>query len=113
MDIECASDWWLGDLSNRWYQAAEAAISKVWGMRPLHIREGGSIPGMLGYVFCSLILCCTAIRWLENYFRVPALHLPMGQSSDSAHLANERIRMQNLFNGMKVVQEMLEIVSVV
>ena len=40
---------------------------------------------------------------LVNHFNAPALHLPMGQSSDGAHLPNERIRIQNLTNGQVCV----------
>ena len=32
-----------------------------------------------------------------------ALHLPMGQSSDHAHLRNERISVHNLIRGQKVI----------
>lgn len=36
------------------------------------------------------------IRFLQDVFRVPAVHVPMGQASDAAHLPNERIRVTNL-----------------
>ena len=45
------------------------------------IREGGSIPG---------------IAILEKELGAKAVHLPMGQASDHAHLPNERIRLVNL-----------------
>jgi di- and tripeptidase len=50
--------------------------------KPLYIREGGSIPGA---------------RFLEKEFGAPAAHLPCGQSSDMAHLDNERLRLVNLY----------------
>jgi di- and tripeptidase len=55
--------------------------------RPLYIREGGSIP---------------AIRFLEKEFGAPAAHLPCGQSSDSAHLDNERLRVENLLKSREI-----------
>ncbi|KAH8201966.1 hypothetical protein TruAng_003879 [Truncatella angustata] len=55
--------------------------------KPLYIREGGSIP---------------AIRFLEKEFSAPAAHLPCGQASDSAHLANERLRVMNLFKSREI-----------
>ncbi|KAG8532737.1 uncharacterized protein KY384_002614 [Bacidia gigantensis] len=55
--------------------------------RPLYIREGGSIP---------------AIRFLEQEFNASAAHLPCGQTSDSAHLDNERLRVTNLFNSREI-----------
>ncbi|OAK96768.1 beta-Ala-His dipeptidase [Phaeosphaeriaceae sp. SRC1lsM3a] len=59
-------------------------------MKPLYIREGGSIP---------------SIRFLEKEFNAPAAHLPCGQASDSAHLDNERLRLVNLFNSKKIFKE--------
>ncbi|RMD43424.1 hypothetical protein DV735_g1788, partial [Chaetothyriales sp. CBS 134920] len=55
---------------------------------PLFIREGGSIP---------------AISFLEREFGAPAAMFPMGQASDNAHLDNERIRVENLYNGREVL----------
>ncbi|KAI0133713.1 WD repeat-containing protein [Xylariales sp. AK1849] len=55
--------------------------------KPLYIREGGSIP---------------AIRFLEKEFDAPAAHLPCGQASDSAHLANERLRVMNLLKSREI-----------
>ena len=57
--------------------------------KPLYIREGGSIP---------------AISFLENEFQAPAAMFPMGQSSDNAHLSNERIRVVNLQRGREVLK---------
>jgi len=35
-----------------------------WGIKPLYIREGGSIP---------------AVSWLEKRFNAATIHLPIGQ----------------------------------
>jgi len=90
--IDRTADWWLGDLKGPWFKALESAIEKVWHQRPLHIREGGSIP---------------SIPLLEKEFRCPVLHLPMGQSTDQAHLHNERISMVHLLNGKSVAEILL------
>ena len=50
-------------------------------VKPLYIREGGSIP---------------AARFLEMEFGALTAHLPCGQASDHAHLDNERLRLRNL-----------------
>lgn len=55
--------------------------------RPLYIREGGSIP---------------VISFLEKEFNAPAAMFPCGQASDNAHLDNERMRVQNLYNGREI-----------
>ncbi|KAF9972154.1 hypothetical protein BGZ73_004771 [Actinomortierella ambigua] len=91
--IKVVADWWVGDTENRFFKAAEVAIERTWGQKPLFIREGGSVP---------------AIRWLEKRLQAAAVHIPMGQSSDQAHLNDERIRVQNLSFGKRVVKEFLK-----
>jgi len=89
LKIDCvrSGDWWLGDPSNTFYRAASTAIEEVWGMKPIFIREGGTIP---------------ITSFLEKSLQAPALLLPLGQSSDSAHLKNERLRLENLIKGKEV-----------
>ena len=68
--------------------SSSSSSSSSEGLRkPLYIREGGSIP---------------SIRFLEKEFGAPAAHLPIGQASDCAHLDNERLRLVNLYNGVRV-----------
>ncbi|KAF9888667.1 hypothetical protein FE257_008425 [Aspergillus nanangensis] len=63
------------------------AISGGSGVRPMYIREGGSIP---------------TIRFLEKEFSAPAANLPCGQASDNAHLYNERLRVENLYKSREI-----------
>ena len=84
-----SASWWLANLDNPYFQALEAAVQDVWGVAPLKIREGGTVP---------------TISFLEQEFNAPCVHLPMGQASDAGHLANERMRLQNLRNGKKIVE---------
>eukprot|EP00775_Hariotina_reticulata_P000343 gene343-573_t len=63
---------------------AERAVFREWGVQPLYVREGGTMP------VASLI---------EKMLGAPALMIPMGQSSDNCHLANERLRRTNLIKG--------------
>lgn len=44
---------------------------------------------------------------LEEILGAPALLIPMGQASDNCHLANERIRLTNLFKGKNVIRRLL------
>lgn len=60
---------------------------------PLYIREGGSIP---------------VISFLEKEFNAPAAMFPCGQASDNAHLDNERMRVQNLYNGREIFRRVFE-----
>ncbi|KAI0226242.1 hypothetical protein L0F63_003935, partial [Massospora cicadina] len=79
--IRQTAGWWLGNPRNQYYSLLKGVIEKMWGSPPISIREGGSIP---------------AVPWLEKEFGAPVIHLPMGQSSDQAHLPNERLRVRNL-----------------
>ncbi|TFY56036.1 hypothetical protein EVJ58_g7881 [Rhodofomes roseus] len=92
VSIEHTADWWLGDLEGPWFHALETAVQSEWGVEPLRIREGGSIP---------------SVPYLEKEFACHALHLPLGQSSDEAHLPNERISLSNLRRGKQVVERFL------
>ncbi|KAF8208660.1 hypothetical protein K438DRAFT_1415421, partial [Mycena galopus ATCC 62051] len=73
-----------GELDDFWFTALESVVQEEWGMEPLRIREGGTIP---------------SVPCVEKEFGCHALHLPMGQSSDQAHLPNERISLDNLRRG--------------
>ena len=61
--------------------------------KPLYIREGGSIP---------------IIRFLEKELNAPAAQLPCGQSTDNAHLDNERLRLPNLYNSRKIFKKVFQ-----
>ncbi len=46
-------------------------------------------------------------RSLEEALGAPALHLPLGRRSDSAHLPNERISGENLEAGVRIMRAIL------
>ncbi|THU93407.1 glutathione degradosome [Dendrothele bispora CBS 962.96] len=92
VQIVNTADWWLGQLDDPWFVALESAVREEWGVEPLRIREGGSIP---------------SVPFLEKVFKCHALHLPMGQSLDRAHLPNERMSLTNLERGKKVIARFL------
>ncbi|KAJ7645615.1 hypothetical protein DFH06DRAFT_1211918 [Mycena polygramma] len=96
VSTENTADWWLGELDDFWFKALESAVQAEWGMEPLRIREGGTIP---------------SVPFLEKEFGCHALHLPMGQSSDQAHLPNERISLDNLRRGRSVIERFLSTVG--
>lgn len=117
INIDNKAEPWLGDPTNAIFRTLEQAILETWDdcfdatpsppngspdpsaepskpstqpkkpKGPLFIREGGSIP---------------AIRFLEKEFGAPAAHLPCGQSSDSAHLDNERMNLLNLLKAREI-----------
>ncbi|KAH7885115.1 hypothetical protein F5I97DRAFT_1810763 [Phlebopus sp. FC_14] len=92
ISIDHTADWWLGDLDDPWFKALESAVREEWDVEPLRIREGGSIP---------------SVPSLEKEFGCRALHLPLGQSTDQAHLPNERIALSNLRRGKAVIERFL------
>lgn len=83
----------MGDPYSKYFKIAELAVEEEWKVKPLYIREGGSIP---------------AVKWLENFCKAPAIHIPFGQSSDQAHLPNERIRLSNLHAGKRIIKTFLK-----
>jgi acetylornithine deacetylase/succinyl-diaminopimelate desuccinylase-like protein/WD40 repeat protein len=80
--VKQTSTWWMGDLKEPIFCLARRALRQVWGEEPQLVREGGSYGGVTSF--------------LEDTLRAPAVHLPLGQASDAAHLPNERIRVHNL-----------------
>lgn len=90
--VRYEADPWLGDPENRLFTLMRNAVEDVWQIPPLFIREGGTIP---------------VTRALEKMFDAPAAQLPCGQSSDGAHLNNERMRLTNIFNARKVFEQVL------
>ncbi|KAJ2776481.1 hypothetical protein H4R18_005650 [Coemansia javaensis] len=107
LEVKPNAQWWLADPETPVYQAAARAIREEWSddaagpgaaRVPLLIREGGSIP---------------AVPWLESFFapHAVAVNLPMGQSSDNAHLDNERISLENLSRGRRIVQRLVRDIS--
>jgi di- and tripeptidase len=66
---------------------ATSPSSAATTVKPIFIREGGSIP---------------TIRFLEKEFSAPAANLPCGQASDNAHLDNERMRVENLYKSREI-----------
>lgn len=81
---------WLGDVHNLAYQILSTCLDEEWGVPPIFVREGGSIP---------------SIRFLEKVFACSAAHIPTGQSSDNAHLNNERVRIVNLLKSKEIIKK--------
>lgn len=80
---------WLGDPLNEAFLILQDEVTKQWNKEPIFIREGGSIP---------------SVRFLEKTFKAPAAQIPCGQSSDHAHLDNEKLRVTNLYALREILQ---------
>ena len=81
VSVHNIGDAWEGDESHNLYGCARCALKNLWGVAPLYTYEGGTMP---------------VTSTLEKILNAPALLLPLGQSTDNPHLANERIRSVNL-----------------
>lgn len=80
---------WLSSPHHPNYEAAAAAIEKVYGTPPDYTREGGSIP---------------VTSALEDYTGgMSVLLLPIGACDDMAHSQNEKYNITNMMNGIKVL----------
>ena len=87
--VIATGDWWLGNIDNKYFNAAASATFDVWKTKPIFTREGGSIP---------------IVPFLEQTFNCPAIMIPIGQGNDGAHSQNEKIRIQNLINGKNLLK---------
>lgn len=95
LHVTCVNrgDWWLGNPSGKEFQIAARAVRAVWGVEPEYVCEGGSMP---------------LFSFLAKALEAPLVQVPLGQSSDGAHLPNERIRSINLFRGKEVLQRIIK-----
>lgn len=84
------SEPWLGDPTNAAFKILSNAVKQEWGAEPLYIREGGSIP---------------SVRFLEKICDAPAAQIPCGQSTDNAHLDNEKLRVTNLYALRRILKK--------
>jgi len=91
--VNQVSNWWYADPNTPIFDLAFKSIERVWGIKPLFVREGGSYGGITPF--------------LEKTLGAPALHIPLAQASDNAHLQNERIRIKNLLKGREVLEDLL------
>ncbi|EPR59510.1 WD domain, G-beta repeat-containing protein [Toxoplasma gondii GT1] len=149
------------------FSAAQQAVQEIWGVEPLHILEGGSMPVIKlltdllirhialsrgSSASCPPRSCLrspsfssssSSFAGLEKQRRasekpdlsagslqgnegqdtegqteeggsfddVVAIQIPLGQASDNAHLPNERIRVINLYRGVKVLERTLDLLA--
>ncbi|GAX84568.1 hypothetical protein CEUSTIGMA_g11989.t1 [Chlamydomonas eustigma] len=96
LSVESLGSWWEAECESKWMTMLGNALQREWGCKPLYVREGGTMP---------------VARVLEELLKAPAVMIPLGQASDSPHLANERIRRTNLFKGKVVIRHLLEEVA--
>lgn len=70
------------------YRAAEAAVSQIFGRKPVPVRSGGSIP---------------IVAMFEEMLGIKTLLLGFGLDSDAIHSPNEHFGLRNFFLGMETI----------
>ena len=68
------------------YRAAESAYTDVYGIRPVPVRSGGSIP---------------IISAFEEILGAKTILMGFGLESDAIHSPNENFPLENFFNGIR------------
>lgn len=76
----------LADTESRFMAAAQNAIEKAFGVAPVLIREGGSIP---------------IVTRFQDVLKCDCLLLGWGLSDDNAHSPNEKFRVQDFHRGIQ------------
>ncbi|XP_068675134.1 cytosolic non-specific dipeptidase-like isoform X2 [Montipora foliosa] len=89
---------WVSDYNHPNYQAAKAALNKVFGTDPDFTREGGSIPVTLT---------------LQEATRKNVMLLPLGACDDGAHSQNEKMDRKNYIEGTKVLAAYMDEVATI
>ncbi len=74
-------------------EAALAAMTDVWGKRPVRVREGGSIP---------------IVATFSDVLRVPVLLLGFGLNDDALHSPNEKFNISHFYNGIRAIARLLD-----
>ncbi len=83
-------------LDNVFMRAAETALKREWGVAPVFMREGGSIP--VGVLF-------------TEYLKAPVIFMGTGLPDDNIHAPNEKYSVANYYHLMGQAIRFLEIVG--
>ena len=70
------------------YKAAEKAFEEVYGMQPVPVRSGGSIP---------------IIATFEEVLGIKSILMGFGLGSDAIHSPNENYPLEQFFNGIRTI----------
>jgi len=70
------------------YHAAEAAYKDVFGLQPVPVRSGGSIP---------------IISSFEEILGIKTILMGFGLESDAIHSPNENFSLENFYNGIRTI----------
>lgn len=83
----------LVDVETPGFQAATKAVEAAFGVKPLYIREGGSIP---------------VVGLFKQHLKVDTLLLGWGQNDDNLHGPNEKFSLADFHRGIKAGAHLLD-----
>ncbi len=84
---------WLADTDHKALRAAASAVKRAFGKSPVFTREGGSIP---------------VVATFARVLRVPSVLMGIGLHDDNLHAPNEKIDLDNFFNGNEAAVYLME-----
>lgn len=84
---------WLAETDHPALQAAERAVKRAFGKKPVFIREGGSIP---------------IIAAFSRLLKVPCVLLGIGLPDDACHAPNEKLDLDNFYKGGEAAAYLME-----
>lgn len=90
------ADSYVCPIDSKAYKAAEQAYTKVFGIRPLPVRRGGSIG---------------VIPVFENILQVKPILMGFGLESDKTHSPNENFPVDLFFKGIETIVEFYRNIS--
>ena len=80
------------DIDNTYLRAAVAALTACYGVSPVFMREGGSIP--IAALFCEIL-------------HLPVVLMGFGLADDRAHAPNEKLSLDQFRKGMQAIVDYL------
>ena len=80
-------------ISHPAYKAAERALTETFGVNPIPVRSGGSIP---------------IISKFEEILGIKSILMGFGLEEDAIHSPNENFPLDNLFNGIRTIPGFLK-----
>ncbi|HET6231751.1 MAG TPA: dipeptidase [Longimicrobiaceae bacterium] len=84
---------WYSEPQGPIFGAAERALEKAFGRKPVFIREGGSIP---------------IVQAFQKRFGVPAVLIGFGLPGENAHAPNEWMSIDNFHRGSEAIASMYD-----
>jgi acetylornithine deacetylase/succinyl-diaminopimelate desuccinylase-like protein len=78
----------LTDLNSAGYQAASSAMEKTFGVKPIPVKQGGSIP---------------IVALFKQELDSEAVLMGFGLNSDAIHSPNEHYGLFNFYRGIETI----------